>query len=80
MNGALYLLNALAMVAVVSFHFLATAPDAQVRIDVRDWVEHPIAQRAGMHERQRLAAITTTAPVLEGMAQTPARRLDRFTF
>lgn len=80
MNGALYLLNALAMAAVVSFHFFAPTSDGQVHVDVQDWVRHPMAQRAGMHEQPQANAVTTTTPALEEMLQTPARRLDRFTF
>lgn len=80
MNGALYLVNALVLVAVVSFHFLATPPDSRVNVDVRDWVRPPVAQRADMHERQHARAVTATAPTPEDMLQTPSHRLDRFTF
>jgi hypothetical protein len=80
MNGALYLLNALAMAAVVSFHFFSNAPSNEVRIQVQDWVQRPMAQRAGMHEHPQVAAVTTLAPSSWDSVQTPARPLDRFTF
>ncbi|WP_040262277.1 hypothetical protein [Pseudomonas massiliensis] len=78
MNAALYLLNALAMVAVVSFHFFAGAPDVSVNIDVDHWVKRPIAQRAGMHEHQlgTLASSHSGQDMVEG----PSQRLDRYTF
>ncbi|WP_263261000.1 hypothetical protein [Pseudomonas sp. RIT-PI-S] len=80
MNAALYLLNALAMVTMVSFHFFAPAHDAQAHVDLHDWVQRPMAQRAGMHELSPATALAANAPVAEEMLQTPARRLDRFTF
>jgi len=79
MNAALYLFNALAMVAVVSFHFFAEAPNAQVHINVQDWVQRPAAQRAGMHERTP-APVLATAPGMEERGPLPAPRLDRYTF
>lgn len=78
MNAALYLLNVLAMVAVVSFHFLAGAPDATVNIDVDHWVKRPIAQRAGMHE-QSLGTLASS-PSGRDLVDGPAQRLDRYTF
>jgi hypothetical protein len=80
MNSALYLVNALVLVAVVSFHFLATPPGSRVSVDVRDWVRPPVAQRADMHERQHASALTATAPAPEDMLPTPSHRPERFTF
>ncbi|MBA1291594.1 hypothetical protein [Pseudomonas japonica] len=80
MNAALYLFNALAMVAVVSFHFFAEAPNAQVHINLQDWVQRPAAQRAGMHERVQAPVLATTAPRMDEQGQLPAPRLDRYTF
>lgn len=74
MNGALYLLNALAMVAMVSFHFFAPALNTHAHISGQGWVHPPSAQRAGMHERQRPDAITAHS------IAAPTRALDRYTF
>lgn len=78
MNAALYLLNALAMVALVSFHFFAGAPDTTVNIDVDHWVKRPIAQRAGMHE-QPLGTLAS-GPAGRDVVAAPSQRLDRYTF
>jgi len=80
MNAALYLFNALAMVAVVSFHFFADAPDAQVHVNVQDWVQRPAAQRAGMHERTHAPVLAATTPSVEDLGRMPSPRLDRYTF
>lgn len=80
MNAALYLFNALAMVAVVSFHFFAEAPNAQVHINVQDWVQRPAAQRAGMHERTQAPVLAATGSETKDGGPLPAPRLDRYTF
>jgi hypothetical protein len=80
MNAALYLFNALAMVAVVSFHFLAGTSTAQVHINVKDWVQRPVAQRAGMHEQGKAPAIMANAPAARDLSQGAEGPPDRYTF
>lgn len=80
MNAALYLLNALAMIAVLSFHFLTSSTSSQVHIDVKDWVQRPVAQRAGMQDHGKAPALMTHSPVDRDLFQGAGSRLDRYTF
>jgi len=83
MNTALYLLNALALVALVSFQVDFHRKDpALVQVPTEQWVAPPAAQWASMSAQGNQAAYLASdrATVNDGDQPTPVHHPDRYTF
>jgi predicted NAD/FAD-binding protein len=85
MNTALYLLNALAVVALVSFqvHSHSNAQDpALINVQTEQLVAHPVAKWAVMNAQQgRSAFQASDRSAIDGIEQpVPAHSPERFTF
>jgi hypothetical protein len=83
MNTTLYLLNALAVVALVSFHVQSTPRDAAlIDLPTDQFVPRPQAQPAVMESRQGQAAFLAADHLAFSGSQAPAptHRTERFTF
>ncbi|WP_213876166.1 hypothetical protein [Pseudomonas sp. dw_358] len=78
MNSALYLLNALALVALVSFHYNSDSKDpAEIHLQTSQFVHHPVAQLAVMHAQAGEGHFTQAQ---EGADFNVGPRTERFTF
>ncbi|MDE1163846.1 MAG: hypothetical protein PW845_00325 [Pseudomonas sp.] len=79
MNSALYLLNALALVAVLAFHFQGQGADpAVVHVQAEHFMQRPVARLAVMNaDSGRMQVRTSQQDV--GTAMT-AVHTDRYTF
>lgn len=83
MNTALYILNALALVALVSFQMQSQARDpALITVQTEQLVAHPVAQWAVMGpERGQAAFLAADRSAVDSIEQpTPVHRTERFTF
>lgn len=78
MNSALYLLNALALVALVTFHYNSDSQDpAEIHLQASQFVHHPVAQLAVMHAPAGEVHFTQA----QDRADTDSSpRTERFTF
>lgn len=79
MNSALYLLNAVALAALVSFHYSSDHKDqAEIHVQASQFVHHPVAQLAVMHAQAGQTGFTQAQDnVSEAFAQP---RTERYTF
>jgi hypothetical protein len=83
MNTALYILNALALVALVSFQVDFHRKDpALVHVPTEQWVARPAAQWASMGAQGNQAAYLAAdrATVHDGDQPIPVQHPDRYTF
>jgi hypothetical protein len=85
MNTALYILNALAVVALVSFQVHShthTQDPALINVQTEQWVAHPVAQWAVMNAQQGQAAfLASDRSAIDSNEQpVPAHNPQRFTF
>lgn len=82
MNTALYLLNALAVVALVSLQVQShSAQDpAQINVQAEQRVAHPAAQWAIMGPQQGQAAFLASDRSAVDSVDQPIHRTERFTF
>lgn len=83
MNTALYILNALALVALVSFQVQSQARDpALITVQTEQLVAHPVAQWAVMGPQQGQAAfLASDRSAADSIEQPiPAHRAERYTF
>lgn len=83
MNTALYILNALALVALVSFQVDFHSKDpALVNVPTEQWVARPAAQWASMNAQGSQGAYLAAdrAMVSNGDQPTPVHHPDRYTF
>ncbi|WP_407315808.1 hypothetical protein [Pseudomonas sp. nanlin1] len=80
MNSALYLLNALALVALVSFHFYdQDQRSAEVQVATEQLVARPVARLAVMNSQN--VQTSTRVSVEQGLvAPQMQMRTERFTF
>ncbi|MFF7708687.1 hypothetical protein [Pseudomonas sp. NPDC007930] len=82
MNATLFALNAMALAALLSCHFLSDRNDAAlVHIDTDHWVQRPVAQRAGMPTQHiRASVIQERAGNVEHMEMAQPAPVERYTF
>lgn len=84
MNTALYLLNALALVALVSLQVMShhAQDPAQITVQTEQWVAHPAAQWAVMNaQRGQAAFLASDRSTVDSVDQPiPVHRTERFTF
>ena len=80
MKSALFLLNALALAALVSFHSQSDNTDvAEVHFNAQQMVHRPVAQLAVMHAAEDHAALTASeSEPTDALANGP--RADHYTF
>lgn len=85
MNIALYILNALAVVALVSFQMNShsnSQDPALINVQTEQLVAHPVAQWAVMNARQGQAAFLASdrSAIDSNQQPVPAHNPERFTF
>jgi hypothetical protein len=83
MNTALYILNALAIVALVSFQVHSHTQDpALINVQTEQLVAHPVAQWAVMGAQQGQAAFLASdrSSIDSNEQPAPIHRPERFTF
>lgn len=83
MNTALYILNALAIVALVSFQVQSHAQDpALISVQTEQFVKPPVAKWAVMDARQGQAAYLASdrSTIDSAERPMPAHRPERYTF
>lgn len=81
MNATLLTLNALALVALVSFHIHTDRTDvALVHINTAHWVNRPVAQPASMVPQRAYASQVHELGSAESVETTQAAPVERYTF
>ncbi|WPP01263.1 hypothetical protein SFA35_07860 [Pseudomonas sp. HR96] len=72
MNSALYLLNAVALTALVSFHYSSDHRDpAEIHVQASQSVHHPVAQLAVMHAQAGQGSFSQAEDVLDTQSPAP---------
>lgn len=90
MNSALYLLNAVALAALVSFNYSSHISSdhrdpAEIHVQASQFVHHPVAQLAVMHAQAGQGFSQAQDTLAQGDEQSPeqgmsAPRTERYTF